>query len=189
MGLRFGLGLEVGEDEADTADNEFCGGTGRWDGEEGDGKRAGVRAENEVVLVEVDEAEKERGAETDGVGGGLVGAVGGKRGVVAVEDDDGALGEEGGHGGGLLGIDADGDEAVPVFAGGGGAGAVFKEARGGEGNAFDDSRRGDFGLLDGDGGGNEGDGLGWVRREGSGGSEVERKDLLDGEFLSGEDTV
>lgn len=142
-----------------------------------------------MVLVEVDEAEEEGGAEADGVGGGLVWAVGGERGVVTVDDDDRSLGEEGGHGGGLVGVDADGDEAMPVFAGGGGAGAIFEEARGGEGDAFDDGGGRDFGLLDGDGRGDEGDGLGGVCGWGSGGGEMEGEDLLDGEFLCGEDAV
>jgi hypothetical protein len=130
--------LEFGEDEADAAYDvvgwSFVGG----EGEELDGKVAGPRAEDEAAFVEVDEPEKESGSAADGIEGGLVGAIGSEGVVVAVEDDDGAGGDEGVHGGGLLGVGADGEEALPVGVFGGGAGAVVVEAGGRDLDGFDD---------------------------------------------------
>jgi len=88
------------------------------EGEELDGEVAGIRAEDEAAFVEVDEAEEEGGAAADGVEGGLVHAVGGEGVVMAVEDSDGAGRDEGIHGGGLLGVGADGEEALPLGVGG-----------------------------------------------------------------------
>jgi hypothetical protein len=84
------------------------------EGEELDGKVSGVGAQDETAFVEVDEAEEESGGAADGVERGLMGAVGSERVVVAVEDGDGAGGDEGVHGGRLLGVGADGEEALPV---------------------------------------------------------------------------
>ena len=81
-----------------------------------------------------------------------MGAVGGERVVVAVEDGDSARGDEGGHGGGLLGVGADGEEALPLGVGGGGAdavGVIAVEPGGGDLDGFDDGRGGDSGLVHG----------------------------------------
>jgi hypothetical protein len=72
------------------------------------GEGAGVGAEDETALVVFDEAEEEGAAAADGVERGLVGSVRGEGVVVTVEDGDGSGGEEGVHGGGLLGVGADG---------------------------------------------------------------------------------
>ena len=155
-----------------------------------DGEGAGVRAKDEAALIEVDEAEEKGGSAADGVEGRLVGAVVGERVVVTVEDGDGSWGEDGVHGGGLLGVGADGEEALPVGVFGGGAGAVFVEAGGGDLDGFDDGGGGDTGLVHGGGGGDDGDDFdGVAGGDGSGGGEIEREDLLDGEVLSGEDAV
>ena len=125
-----------------------------------------------------------------------MGAIGGKRVVVAVEDGDGAGGDEGVHGGGLLGVGADGEEALPVRVGGGGADAVGEiavQAGGGDLDGFDDGRGGDAGLVHGGGGGDDGDDLDGVAGVGGngglGGGDLEREDLIDGEVLRGEDSV
>jgi hypothetical protein len=123
----------------------------------------------------------------------LVGAVGGEGVVVAVEDGDGSGGDEGIHGGGLLGVGADGEEALPVGMAGGGAGTVVVQAGGGDLDGFDDRCGGDAGLVHGGGGGDYRDdlygftGLGGDGRVGGG--EVERQNLVDGEVLRGEDAV
>ena len=110
--------LEFGEDEADAAYDVVGWGFVGGQGEQLDGEVAGVRAEDKTAFVEVDEAEKESGSAADGVEVGLVGAAGSQGVVGTVEDGDGSWRDEGFHGGGLLGVDADGDEALPVGAGG-----------------------------------------------------------------------
>lgn len=98
----------------------------------------GKGAEDEVAAVEVDVAEEEGVAGADGVEVGLGGAEGGERDVVAIEDDDGSAGEKGGHGGGLFGIDADREKALPIGTAGGGAGGTALETGGGEVERLDD---------------------------------------------------
>jgi len=164
----------------------------RGHGDELDGEGAGVRAKDETAFVEVDEAEEEGGAAADGVEGGLMSAVGGEGVVVAVEDGDGSGGKERVHGGGLQGVGADGEEALPVGVAGGGAGAVVVQAGGGDLNGFNDRGGVDSGVVHGGGGGDDGDDLnglasgGWRR---CGGGEFERKEVFDGEVLRGEDAV
>jgi hypothetical protein len=185
-----GTNLELGEDQADATD-EVVGGRGvggEW--EELHGKGAGVGAEDETGLVEVDEAEEESAAAADGVERGLMGSVGGEGVVVAVENGDGAGCEERFHGGGLLGVGADGEEALPVGVASGGAGAVVVQAGGGDLDGFDDGGSGDAGLVHGDGGGDDGNDFdGVAGLDGCGSSEIEREDLVDGEVLRGEDAV
>jgi hypothetical protein len=163
------------------------------EGEELDGEVSGVGAEDETALVEVDEAEEEGGSAADGIEGGLMGAVGCQRVVVAVEDGDGAGGDERIHGGGLLGVGADGEEALPVGVFGGRTGAVVVEAGGGDLDGFDDGRGGDAGFIHGSGGRDDGhdlDGVAGRSREGGlRRGEIERQDLVDGEVLRGEDAV
>jgi hypothetical protein len=125
-----------------------------------------------------------------------MGSVRGERVVVAVQDCDGSGGDERVHGGGLLGVGADGKEALPVGAGGGVADAVGEiavQAGGGDLDSFDDGGRGDARLVHRGGGGDNGDDLdgiaGLDRDGGLGGGEVERQDLVDGEVLRGEDAV
>jgi hypothetical protein len=109
---------------------------------------------------------------------------------MAIEDGDGSRGDDGIHRGGLLGVGADGEEALPVSVGGGGAGTVVVEARGGDLDGFDDGCGRDAGLVHGGGGGDDRNDLGGVAGgDGSGGGEVEGKNLLDVEVLCGEDTV
>jgi hypothetical protein len=75
--------LELGEDEADAAYDVVGWGFVRGERQELDGEIAGVGTEDEAAFVVVYEAEQERGAATDGVESGLMGAVGGERVVVA----------------------------------------------------------------------------------------------------------
>ena len=180
--------LEFGEDEADAADDVVAWGFVCSEGKELDGKVAGVWAEDETAFVEVDEAEEEGGSAADGVEGELVGSVGGEGVVVAVEDGDGAGRDEGVHGGGLLGVGADGEEALPVGVAGGSAdavGVIAVQAGGGDLDGFDDSCGRDSGFVHGGGGGDYRNdlygftGLGWDGRVGGG--EVERQNLVDGE--------
>jgi hypothetical protein len=163
-------------------------------GEELDGEGSGVGAEDKATFVEVHEAEEEGGSAADGVEGGLVGPVGGEGVVVAVEDGDGSGDEEGVHCGGLLGVGADGEEALPVGVGGGGTdavGVVAVEAGGGDLDGFNDGGGEDAGLVHGRGGGDDRDDLdGVAGGDGrGGGGDVEREDLVDGEVLRGEDAV
>ena len=164
--------------------------------EELNGEVARPGAEDEAALVEVDETEEERGAAADGVESGLVDAIGGEGVVVAIEDGDGAGGDERVHGGGLLGIGSDGEEALPVGVASGGAGTVgviAVQAGGGDLDGFDDGRWGDAGLVHGSGGGDYGNDLGGIGSLGWGGGlvsgEVERQELVDGEILRGQDAV
>ncbi len=156
-----------------------------------DGEVAGVGAEDETAFVEVDEAEEECGAAADGVERRLMRAIGSEGVVVAVEDGDGSGGDEGIHGGGLLGVGADGEEALPVGVSGGGAGAVVVQAGGRDLDGFDDGRGGDAGLVHGGGGRDDGDDLNGFADLGGGlrGGDFERQDLVDGEVLRGEDAV
>ena len=117
MGYAASLGeasLEFGEDEADAAYEVVGRGFVGGERDELDRKAAGVRAEDEAALIEVDEAEEESGAAADSVERRLVGAVGSKGVVVPIEHGDGSGADEWVHGGGLLGVGADGEEALPV---------------------------------------------------------------------------
>ena len=154
--------LEFGEDEADAAYDVVCWGFVGGQREELDGKVAGVGAKDETAFVEVDEAEEERGAATDCVEGGLMGAVGGEGVVVAIEHGDGAGGDEGVHGGGLLRVGANGEEALPVRVSGGGAGAIVVQTRGGDLDGFDDGGWRDAGFVHRGGGRDDRNDLGWV---------------------------
>jgi len=196
------IALEFGEDQADAAYDVVGWGFVVGEGKELDGEVAGPGAEDETALVEVDVAEEEGGAATNGVESGLVGAVGCEGVVMAVEDCDGAGRDEGVHGGGLLGVGADGEEALPVGLGGGGTdavGVIAVEAGGGDGDGFDDGGGGDAGVVHGGGRGDDGDDLdgfagssweGGLRGgEGVQGVNFQGKDLVDGEVLRGEDAV
>src|ERR1700678_151372 len=108
------LVLEFGEDEADAADYVVGWGFVCGEGKELDGEVAGPGAEDEAAFVEVYEAEEESGAAADGVERRLMGAVGSEGVVMAVEDGDGSGGDEWVHCRGLLGVGADGEEALPV---------------------------------------------------------------------------
>jgi hypothetical protein len=120
--------LEFGEDEADATYDVVGWGFVGGEGKELDGKVAGPGAEDETAFVEVDETEEESRAAADGVQGGLMGTVGGQRVIVTVQHGDGAGGDEGVHGGGLLGVGANGEEALPVRVFGRGACAIVVEA-------------------------------------------------------------
>jgi len=122
-----------------------------------------------------------------------VGAVGSERIIVPVQHSDGIGADERVHRGGLLGVGADGEEALPVGVFGRGAGAVVLQAGGGDLDGFDDGCSGDAGLIHGGGGRDDGDDLDGVAGldgdGGLGGGEVERQDLVDAEILRGEDAV
>jgi hypothetical protein len=75
--------LELGEDEADAAYDVVGWGFVRGERQELDGEVAGVGTKDETAFVVVYEAQQERGAATDGVESGLMGAVRGERVVVA----------------------------------------------------------------------------------------------------------
>jgi hypothetical protein len=153
---------------------------------------ARVGAEDETAFVEVDKAKEKSGARADGVESGLVGAVRGEGVVVTVENGDGAGRDEGIHGGGLLGVGANGEEALPVGVFGGRAGAIVVQAGGGDLDGFDDGRGGDAGLVHSGGGGDDGDDFGGVTGvdwSGRRGSDFERENLIDGEALRCEDAV
>jgi len=133
-----GKDLEFGEDEADAAYDVVGGGLVGGEGKKLHGKVAGVGTEDKTAFVEVDEAEQERGAAADSVERGLVRAIRREGVVVTVEDGDGSWCEERVHGGGLLCVGTDGEEALPVRIFGGRASAVVVEARGGDVDGFDD---------------------------------------------------
>jgi hypothetical protein len=187
---------EFGEDEADAADDVVGWGFVGGEGEELDGEVSGGGAEDETAFVVVGEAEQEGGAAADGVKGGLMGAVGGERVVMAIEDRDGSGGDERVHCGGLLGVGADGEEALPVRVFGGRTGSVVVEAGGGDLKGFDDGGGGDASLVHGGGEGDDGDDLDGIAglRGGAGmrvgeGLHLEGENLVDGEVLGGEDAV
>jgi hypothetical protein len=184
------LRLKLREDEADAAYDVVGWGLVRGQRQELDGEVAGVRAQDEAAFVEVYKAEEKRGTTANGVESRLMGAVGGEGVVVAVEDCDGTGGEERVHGGGLLGVGADGQEALPVGVAGGVAGAVVVQAGGRDLDGFDDGGLRDAGLVHGGGGGDDGNDFdGVAGLDGRGGVEVEGEDLVDGEVLRGEDAV
>ena len=85
--------LEIGELEADAADEEVGEREGGEEGEDLNGVFEGEGAEDEAGAVEIDEAEEEGAAAFDGIEVGLGGAEGGEGDVVAIEDDEGAAGE------------------------------------------------------------------------------------------------
>jgi hypothetical protein len=125
-----------------------------------------------------------------------MGSVGSERVVVAVEDGDCAGGDERVHGGGLLGVGADGEEALPLCVGGGGAdavGVIAVESGGGDLDGFDESRWIDAGLVHGGRGRDDGDDLDRVAGVGGDGGlgcgEVDGENLIDGEVLRGEDAI
>ena len=130
------------------------------EGEEHDGEILGERAKDEAAVVELDEAEGQGGSAADGVEGALVGAVGGQGLVVTVEDDEGAGGEERLHGGGLVGVGADGEEALPVGVLRGGLDPAVVKAGGGDVDGLDDRGGGDGWVVHGGGGGDDGDDIG-----------------------------
>jgi|SRR5277367_4687021 len=120
--------LKFGEDEADSAHDVVGWGFVRRERQELDREIAGPGAEDETAFVEVDEAEEQGCAATNSVESGLVGAIRGKRVVVAVENGDGTGRDERLHGCGLLGVGTNGEEALPVGVFGGGASPVVVQA-------------------------------------------------------------
>jgi hypothetical protein len=90
-----------------------------------EGKRE--RAEDESAIVELDVPKDEASAATDGIEGLLVGPVRRQRVVVTIQYNDSPGGDHGVHGGGLLSVRSDGEEALPVYALQGGAGAIVLE--------------------------------------------------------------
>jgi len=72
----------------------------------------------------------------------------------------------------LLGVGADGEEALPVGMPGGGAGAVVVKAGGRDLNGFDDGGGWDAGVVHRGGGGDDGDDFDGIAGFGWGGSGV-----------------
>ncbi len=66
---------------------------------------------------------------------------------MAVDDENGAGLEQGGHRPGLVGRDANGEEALPPLAGGGDAGVDFMEHVGGNPYLLDDGRGANLRLI------------------------------------------
>lgn len=195
-GRDFCLGSELGEDKADAADDVVGWGFVSGKGEKLDGEVAGVGAKDETTFVEVDEAQEESGAPADGVERGLVGAIRSERVVVTVENGDGSGRDEWVHGGGLLGVCADGEEALPMGVRGGGAdaiGVIAVETGGGDLDCFDDGGGGNPGFIHGGRGRDDGNDLDWIAGLGGDGRlcgrQVDGEDLVDGEILGGEDAV
>ncbi len=158
--------------------------------EEADGVREAEGAEDEMTLFQGDEAEEKGAAVVDRVERGMGGAVVGERGVVTIDDDDRAGGEEGFHGGGMGSVEDDGDVALPVGALGGRARTIVSQT--GRGQLQEAGATGlDAGLIEYRGG--RGDGNNdclWgaeevVAVQGS----FRGDDLLDGEVLGGEDAI
>ena len=131
-------GLELVEHQAHTTDNEIRRRVTWGDSKQLNWEGSAVGPENESIVVELGEAELKRLSAADCIEVWLVGSIESKRGVVSVEQDDGTEGYERLHGGGLLGIGADGDEPAPVLLCRGAAGAVFIENGGGYRDCFDD---------------------------------------------------
>lgn len=162
----------------------------RAEAEEADGVLQAERAEDEVAIFEGDEAEEEGAAVVDGVEGGVRSVVVGERGVVAVNDDNGADGEQRVHGFGLFAVKRDGDVALPVDALRCGTGTVVAETGGGQAKAvgaivLDGGTMQNFGgRSDGDEGGFRGAG-----RKTAIEGVFKGDDLLDGDILRGEDAV
>lgn len=117
-----------------------------------------VGAEDEAILLKMEVAEEEM-AGADGVDAGLLGVIGGKRVVMAVDDGDAAGGEDGAHGGGLVEVNADGKKALPADALGGGGRLVGIEMEGGDADCLHDGAGGDKLFIQKGGVGDDGDGL------------------------------
>ena len=122
-----GGGSKLRDDETDTADDVVGWRFVRFERKKlnREGKRE--RPEDEPSIVEFEIAEDEAGAATDGIEGELLGAVGRKRVVVTVQDDDGPGSDHWIHGGSLLRVGAHGEEALPVGALHGWTGAIVLE--------------------------------------------------------------
>ena len=73
------------------------------------------------------------------------------------------------HGGGLQSVHADGQESLPVGVLRGRARAVVVQARGGDGDGFDDGGGRNVGVIHGGGGGDDGNGLDGIGADGPGG--------------------
>lgn len=174
--------------EADAAHEEVGQREGGDEREDLDGVLEGERTEDEIGAVEIHEAEEEGVAGADGEEIGLGGAEGGERDVVAIEDDDGATGEKGGHGSGLFCVDADGEEAQPLSTTGGRARGPALKPGEGEVKRLDDGGGGDAGLRKGGRRGDDGDTGDCICRS-AGRVEIKRQKLVDGELLGGEDAV
>ncbi len=85
-----------------------------------------------MAIFKRDVAKKEAAGEVDGVESGLRFAVAGKRCVMTINDNECTGGEQGRHGCGLLGVQQEGEIALPVSAERGGTSAVLAELRGGK---------------------------------------------------------
>ena len=108
------LRLELGHNETDSTDKVVRGCFVGGDRNELYRKGDGVWPDDQAGVVQFDEAEKQRGATTNGIDIGLPGVVRRERVVVAIDDDHGAGKQERIEGCCLLRIDAERDEALPV---------------------------------------------------------------------------
>lgn len=146
-------------------------------------------AEDDAVGFVADVAEGEGVEEVDGVDVGAGRVIGSERVVVPVNDNDRARAENRMHGRGLRRGEADGEEALPVAAGEGAAGAQIFERTGGQMDEFED------GALMGDGR-MESSGLGNERNDGDkgrggleSGARGFRQNVVDAEGLCGEHAI
>jgi hypothetical protein len=180
-------GLNIFEEEADAAHDDVCRLRVTSETDEADRMGEAERAKDEVAVFKGDETEEEEAAVVDSIEGGLRCAVVGERGVVAIHNDGGTGGEERFHGRGLVGIERDGEVALPVGALGRWAGAIFAQARGRKmenPGAIGENA----GVMQDSGGRGDGnDGCLWSGE--AVGDAFEGDELLDGDILGGEDAV
>ena len=135
--------------EADAAGDEVGGGDAWGDGEAEVVEVGGVGPEDEEVVGVGEIAEVEVAFEANGIDGALEGGVGCGQVGVAIEDDDRVGFEAWLHAAGLVGGEADGDEALASGAAGAVFGAEAGEEIGGDGDAFDDGRGADGAIVHG----------------------------------------
>ena len=109
---------------------------------------------------------------------------------MAVEDDKRPRLQQWLHRGGLLGIRANGDEALPFGVLPSGAGAIVAQPGGGDLEGLDDGGGGDACLVHSGGGRDDRNNLhGVAGKFGGDGVEFQRQNLLHGKALRGKDTV
>jgi hypothetical protein len=132
-------GSELGDAEADAADEEIGGALLGREFDELDGVFEGAGTQDKAAGLKGDMAEEELGAEADGIEVGAGRFPGDEGVVVAVEDDDGAEAEDGVHGEGLRAGNTDSDKSVPGAAADSPAGGEGGEPAFGEEDGFQNS--------------------------------------------------
>jgi len=184
---RGSLGLV--EDEGDASGDEIAGGFSGGKVDEFDLGSEGVGPKDETVGEEVGIANGESAAVADGEEIGAVGAVGVERVVVAIDEGDGLGEDEGVHGEGIGGGDADGDKSLPGAARVGGAGTNGLKQADGKMNPALRGGGSDVGLEQRGMMGDERDGVAFsFEGHGEGGLQGGQK-VGSGEVLCGEQAV